>query len=122
MGIGWDANINSIDIRLIVIQLLMIAVWLGIEHFGKLLCPFYDGIGNRNNLNIIHLDQMTGVIFTNGTTTNQLLPVPVDPATRYKDISLGTSHSCGLTQTNQLKCWDGNPTVGGLMLADGSPV
>lgn len=44
-----------------------------------------------------------------GTNTQRLTPTPIsDSATDYIDISAGANFSCGVTSTNQAKCWGYN--------------
>lgn len=43
-----------------------------------------------------------------GTTDVRDLPVDVDSATTYSDISLGYRHACGLTTDGDVKCWGYN--------------
>ncbi len=45
-----------------------------------------------------------GYVLPSGITQSNT-PTDVDPGILYKDISTGSSHTCGLTQANELKCW-----------------
>ncbi|OYZ15088.1 MAG: hypothetical protein B7Y39_16710 [Bdellovibrio sp. 28-41-41] len=36
------------------------------------------------------------------------IPLVVDPANYYQDVSIGIYHACGVTQSGVLKCWGGN--------------
>lgn len=53
-----------------------------------------------------------GAVGNGSSGTNVTTPYLVDSGTSYKDISTNAYYSCGVTSTNQLKCWGTLP--GGL--------
>lgn len=57
----------------------------------------------------------------NGTTTNQALPIVIDPGVSYKYINAGGSYGsvCGITLAGVLKCWGSNASG---ILGDGTNV
>jgi alpha-tubulin suppressor-like RCC1 family protein len=56
----------------------------------------------------------------NGTTGGVIsTPTIIDAATNYKQVQVGNYHTCGITSTDQLKCWGSN---GNGRLGDGTTI
>jgi alpha-tubulin suppressor-like RCC1 family protein len=70
----------------------------GITISGNLWC------WGANDLDSIFASGNVG----DGTTIKRDAMVHVDPGTTYFSVSFGTRHTCGITTSNQLKCWGMN--------------
>jgi alpha-tubulin suppressor-like RCC1 family protein len=66
----------------------------GITDLNELFCWGYN---NTNQLG-----------FPTGTPSPSGVPIRIDGNEKYKEIAVGTYHSCGITITNELKCWGTN--------------
>ena len=59
-----------------------------------------------------------GQIGNGSTSSSNSVPVAIDTATSYSEISAGYQFTCGITTTGVLKCWGDNTSYG--MLGDGT--
>ena len=53
-------------------------------------------------------DQGLGGQLGDGTTTSRTTPVAVTGGLRFREVSAGTSHSCGVTVDDRAYCWGNN--------------
>ncbi|HZS58122.1 MAG TPA: hypothetical protein VFA43_02555 [Gemmatimonadaceae bacterium] len=84
----------------------IVLVTCGVTTVNAMYCWGWNGYGQLGNPNAPSMD--CGSVSTNPASCSSLAPFLVAGGLQWASVSVGTTHTCGITVTNAAYCWGQN--------------